>query len=302
MKLSRMDLDGSGSGSPRGLVAKILKAEPGLTAPVPIEDLARQLDIKEIREVETDAFVGALITDEGRSDGFVLVQKGLHRVRRRFTIGHEVGHFLMTSHKVPPEGFKCSSDDMRRWADKSAGGLHKMEVEANEFSSLILMPPPLWRAEMAKFREPDISQVTALAKRFDVSKEAAARNYADYHEESVAIVVVNKGIIDKVYRNISRFPKLALNRGDAVPKSSLLFSAPGTVGLPSMLDEARAEAWLESEWGKPLPALYEQVLLQQNGFAMVMLWAETAEHDEGDGWGEKTSKQRLQEQQSRWRA
>lgn len=302
MKLSRMDLDGSGSGSPRGLVAKILKAEPGLTVPVPIEDLARQLDIKEIRDVETEGFVGALITDAPRSNGFILVQKGLHRVRRRFTIGHEVCHFLMTSHKPPPDGFRCSSEDMRRWADKSAGGLHKMEVEANEFASLILMPPPLWRAEMAKFGEPEISQITALAKKFDVSKEAAARNYADYHDECVAIVVVNKGAIDKVYRNMSRFPKLAAKRGDAVPKSSLYHRAPGTIGLPSMLDEARPEAWLESEWGKPLPSLYEQVLLQQNGFAMVMLWAEAAEDDEGDGWGEKTSKQRLQEQQSRWRA
>lgn len=302
MKLSRMDLDGSGSGSPRGLVAKILKAAPGLATPVPIEDMARQLDIKEIRDVATDSFVGALITDDARSDGFVLVQKGLHRVRRRFTIGHELCHFLLTSHKPPPDGFRCSSADMRRWADKSAGGLHKMEVEANEFASLILMPPPLWRTEMAKFGEPDVSQITALAKRFDVSKEAAARSYADYHEEKVAVVVVKQGAIDKVYRNFARFPKLAVQRGDAVPNSSLLHRVPGTIGLPSMLDEARPEAWLESEWGKPLPALYEQVLHQQNGYAMVLLWAEDADDEESDGWGEKTSRQRLQDQQTRWRA
>lgn len=302
MKLSRMDLDGSGSGSPRGLVAKILKAEPSLTVPVPIEDLARQLDIKEIRDIETDAFVGALITDESRSEGFILVQKGLHRVRRRFTIGHELCHFLLTSHKAPPNGFKCSSEDMRRWADKSAGGLHKIEVEANEFASLILMPPPLWREEMKKFREPEISQVGALAKKFDVSKEAAARNYADYHEEPVAIAVVHKGVIDKVYRNFSRFPKLAVQRGEAVPRASLLHRAPVTIGLPSQVDETRPEAWLESEWGKKPPPLYEQVLHQRNGYAMVMLWAEVTDEDESDNWGEKTSKQRLQDQQSRWKA
>lgn len=302
MKLSRMDLDGSGSGSPRGLVAKILKAEPGLIAPVPIEDLARQLDIKEIREIETDAFVGALITDDSRSQGFILVQKGLHRVRRRFTIGHELAHFLLTSHMVPSDGFKCTGEDMRRWADKSASGLHKMEVEANEFASLILMPPPLWRAETKKFRDPEISQVGALAKKFDVSKEAAARNYADYHDERVAIAVVHRGQIDKVYRNFSRFPKLAVKRGDTMPKSSLIHRVPLTIGLPSQIDEARPEAWLASEWGNKPPALYEQVLHQQNGYAMVMLWAEAAEDEESDSWGEKTSKQRLQDHQSRWKA
>jgi hypothetical protein len=46
MKVTRLDLDGTGS--PVGLVTRILKIEKDLPIPVPIEELARQLDIEEI--------------------------------------------------------------------------------------------------------------------------------------------------------------------------------------------------------------------------------------------------------------
>lgn len=48
-----MELDGAGS--PAAFVTKIFRREPNLAIPVPIEDLARQLDIAEIREMTTTA-------------------------------------------------------------------------------------------------------------------------------------------------------------------------------------------------------------------------------------------------------
>lgn len=298
MQVSRIDLDGTGS--PMGLVGKILKAEPNLTIPVPIEELARQLDIAEIRELSADGFEGGLITDDARSSGIILVNRTARRGRRRFTIGHELCHFLMTTHKPPAGGFQCSRADMRRWTGKEDGGTARMEVEANEFAALILMPPPLWRKEMAKFRDPELSQIIALAGLFDVSKEAAARSYAQYHNEPVALVVVKDGKIDRIYRDIGRFPRLGVKPGAPVPVGSLLFKAAKQLDHPSSISEARAEIWLESDWGKPLPGLYEQVFFQQNGFALIMLWAELVDEEESDGWGEKTSKQRLQERQAKW--
>ena len=197
MRVARIDLDGTGS--PMGLVGKILKAEPDLILPVPIEELARQLDISEIRDISMDGFEGGLITDDARSSGFILINREARRGRRRFTIGHELGHFLMTTHKVPADGFQCSRDDMRRWSDKEQSKAIQMEVEANEFAALILMPPPRWRKEMEKFHDPDLAQVVTLAGQFDVSKEAAARAYAKYHEELVAVIVAKDGKIDKIY-------------------------------------------------------------------------------------------------------
>ncbi|MET4279562.1 Zn-dependent peptidase ImmA (M78 family) [Bradyrhizobium sp. F1.2.2] len=43
----------------------------------------------------------------------------------------------------------------------------KMEVEANRFSSLILMPPPALRSELGKRSAPSLEQMLGLAKKFD---------------------------------------------------------------------------------------------------------------------------------------
>ena len=300
MKITRMDLDGTGS--PAGLVTKILKAEPGLKPPVPVEELARQLDISEIRDLTTEGFEGGLITDEARSHGFILVNRAAIAGRRRFTVGHELGHFLLTHHKPPPGGFLCTRDDMRRWDEKEKSAIVRMEVEANEFSALLLMPPPLWRAEAGKFGDPDLSQIVALARTFGVSKEAAARTYAQYHNETIAVVVVKDAIINKMYRAFGRFPRLGLSRGATVPTSSVFYRAKKQLTSPSEIAEARAEFWLESEWGKPLPELYEQVFFQRGGFALILLWVETSAADEDD-WdpdAEKTAKERLRDRQARW--
>lgn len=177
LTVTRMDLDGAGS--PTALATKILKAEPNLPLPVPIEDLARQFDISEIRRLAADGFEGGLITDAGRSDGFILVNQAAALERQRFTIGHELGHFLMTHHAPSTEaGFSCSRGDMLRARANAMTPAVRMEVEANEFSALILMPPPMLRRAMAVFGDPDLNQVTTLARQFFVSKEAAARAYA----------------------------------------------------------------------------------------------------------------------------
>jgi hypothetical protein len=296
-----MDLDGTGS--PAGLVTKILKAEPQLPVPVPIEDLARQLDIKEIARLETHGFEGGLLTDEARSSGIILVNDAARRGRRRFTIGHELGHFLIPTHK-PKHGaeFLCSRDDMRRWSDKDQDNYVRMEVQANEFAALILMPPPFWRKEMAAYRDPALSQVIDLAGKFDVSKEAAARTSAQYHDHLVAIIVVKDGKIDKIYRDPVRFPYMSMKVGQLVPRQSIFHSASKTLDAPSDIQEVGAETWLQSDWGKRLPTLYEQVFFQQGGFALLMLWAEPAEEAEEDADEDRTSKQRLQDRQSRWRS
>ena len=92
MTISRLDLDGVGS--PAALVTRILQLEPTLAMPVPVEQLCRQFDITSIGELETEGFEAALITDECKSAGAILVATERSRQRRRFSIAHELGHFL----------------------------------------------------------------------------------------------------------------------------------------------------------------------------------------------------------------
>jgi Zn-dependent peptidase ImmA (M78 family) len=299
MEVTRLDLDGTGS--PEGLVGKILKAEPKLSYPIPIEDLAKALDIQEIGELETKAFEGSLLMDRHRSSGLILVNKAARGGRRRFTIGHELGHFCIVTHK-PIEGdrFLCSRDDMRRWSASEQDAYARMEVEANRFSALLLMPPPMLRNYMSKLGDPDLAQVLAIHHDFDVSKDAAARAYAQHHDEPIAVVVVCDGMVLRTYKHI-KFPKFGIQSNGEVPKRSLYWRTSKSRTTPSELSEIAAELWLESERGKPPPDLFEQVLHQQFGYALVLLWPELKdEEDEHDPDENLTSKQRLTERRARW--
>jgi hypothetical protein len=66
LPISRMDIDGKGSGSPMGIVGLILKHEPDMRPPIPIERLCAQLDIVAIEEHDSDNFEGVLVTDANK--------------------------------------------------------------------------------------------------------------------------------------------------------------------------------------------------------------------------------------------
>lgn len=295
MKITRLDLDDTGS--PEGLITKILKAEPDLPIPVPVEELAQCFDITDITVLTTEGYEGGLITDDCKSEGVILVNAAARRGRRRFTIGHELGHFLIPTHRPAKSGqFLCSREDMRQWAAKENDAYARMEMEANRFSALLLMPPPKLRVYLGKFGDPDLAHIPELADHFDVSKEPAARAYATYHEQTIAIAVVKDGTVLRIYRQ-SKFPRIGVANGSSVPRNSLYHYAANGGQKLTEIRQNGAELWLESDWGKRLPTLYEQVFYQQEGFALILLWVEASDEDddERDDDESRTAKQRWQD-------
>lgn len=297
--ITRMDL--ADTGSPEGLVNTILKLETQLVLPVPVEELCVQLDIEEIAELDTDGFEGGLITDVSRSRGIVLINRGAPRKRRRFTVAHELGHFLMPSHVPNAEGrFLCSRKDMLSLGAKEGDRRAQMEVEANRFASLLLIPPPHLRRQL-NGHKPDIAHMVELAEMFDCSKEAMARAYADHHPEPVAMIIVENGIVRRRYANKKRFPFITATTGKPVPKGSSFQLAGNRVGYPSDLRTVVPDLWIDVQRGAAAPSITEQVYLQASGFAMIMLWYEPAEGDEEEENDERTAKERWRDEQDRWR-
>ena len=247
MQVTRIDLDGTGS--PMGLVAKILKAEPGLTIPVPIEELAHQLDIAEISDLSARRIRGRANYNDARSSGFILVNRAARRGRPASLSDTS----WATPHDHPQAAGGWISMFQRRHAALDRQGKRRRHSHGGRSQRVRGPDPdaaPLWRAELAEFRDPDLAHMVTLAGLFDVSKEAAARAYAQYNEEPVAVVVAKDGKIDKVYRDIARFPRLCVRAGAPVPANSLLFRAAQQLNHPSAIAEARAEAWLESDSGQ----------------------------------------------------
>lgn len=278
MTITRLDLDGAGS--PAALVTRILQLEPALALPVPVEQLCRQFDITSIGELDTEGFEAALIMDECKSAGAILVARDRSRQRRRFSIAHELGHFLIPSHLPRPgELSPCSAEHLRMHEVKEQDRRRRMEAEANRFAALLLMPPPMLRAELKVIRHPDLSDVVRLARKFDVSKDAMARAYADYNREAVAIAVISSGRVLRIYRNAGHFPALSVWKGQPVPAGSLATASlqPGQI---SNVEECEPGLWVRDPDDRTVAALTEQALGQRNGYSLLMLVAELRDEEE----------------------
>jgi hypothetical protein len=187
---------------------------------------------------------------------------------------------------------------MARWSATEQDRAARMEIEANEFSAAILLPPPSLRSFLKPYSDPDLRQMLAVHEHFDVSREAASRAYAKFKGEKIATVIAKEGKIYRIYKALG-LPKLCVRKGEEVPASSVYRSFRGEPGTVSDLKRADAGQWLDSEWGKRLPNLYEQVLAQSGGFATILLWCEEFElADEYDPDADKTAKERFRDQQA----
>ena len=281
MKLSRIELDGAGS--PTALVQRILELEPDLPIPVPIEALCERLDITSISEMQTEGFEAALVTDTVRSSGAILVAKGRTHRRRRFSIGHELAHFLIPSHFIPPDGLlQCTRDHLRLLDTKEQDRRARMEVEANRFSALLLMPPSLIRARLRQLREPQLADILKLADDFDVSKEAMARRVVDCSRHALAVIYLRDGRIDRFHRKDGHFPWIDIKRGTPVPPDSIWHDTPLGPGAISASEECEPETWLSATSARNVEVLVEQAMGQHDGHGMILLMAELRDEDEED--------------------
>lgn len=247
--------------------------------PLPIEAVAKACGIREIQPLETDAFEGGLIQDEYKESGFILVKAGSRVDRRRFTIAHELGHFVNLRHVAPPgeQRLLCGKEHLRA-SETGLSGRFGMEAQANEFAASLLMPKshiaslPLMRGS------PEIARILSLQQLCNVSKEAAARRYAELHGDDFAIVFSREGKLLYSVRG-GDFPWLEPRRGQDLFRDSLARTFVGDDGDVSDQEESDPHWWLGDRdvhsW-----ELWEEVLVQQNGYRITLLMGERADEDD----------------------
>lgn len=293
MAIGRIDL--ADIGSPERLAIEIFKHEPDLVLPVPIEELCRKLDITNIIPLTTEGFEGGLITDRDKCEGVILFNTQSPIYRQRFTIAHELGHFLIASHIPTSEGkFLCSQEDMLKLPDAEQKQRYRMEIEANLFASRLLIPLHLLRKDSAKERYPTLVQVIELAARYNVSKEAMCRAYVGVRDEPTAVMVCLNGKVLRVYRN-NLFPFLTTSHDQNIPSQSAFYKGGFNPHEPSEIIDVDAGVWIDVIRGKKSPNFYEQFCILGKGYSLVMLSLDNDEDDEYDPEADKTSKQRYQD-------
>jgi hypothetical protein len=235
------------------------------------------MDIRSIGVLETDAFEAAIVMDEYKAAGAILVAKNRPMKRRRYSIAHELGHFLIPSHRpTTGKSFQCSLEDLHLLDPKDRNRRRRVEAEANRFAAHLLMPPERVRARMRQ-AEPCLETIVAMAEEFDVSKEAMARSWVDASRNPVAVILLHRGRVARRYAS-EEFPWIHdLDR--QIPPGSAAREAPPQPGEYSPIEEIEPDVWLSERSAGRVLSLTEQVLGQRDGYALVLLQAELDDED-----------------------
>ncbi len=156
--------------------AEMLLQEHALfTQPVNIEELAERLAIGVKYEPLDDGFSAFLLIKDGNATAFVNSEH--HPNRRRFSLAHEIGHFVLHHKKGTRDHIfldKNLSFYTRKDQPSSSNTNPAMEKEANVFAAQLLMPEKLLKKYITK-HDLDITDefdISRLAIAFGVSEQA----------------------------------------------------------------------------------------------------------------------------------
>lgn len=247
----------------------------------------------------TQGFEVGLLTDRVRSRGIVLVRNAVSPQRRRFTIGHELGHFLMPSH-VPDEGplpvLAARHGDAQPQGRRPAGedgsrgepgfGAHPdaaAEAEGRDRQSRAEHRTHAFpRDEVRREQGRDGSGISRIPFSDDrLGRRSRRQGECDLPQPSQI------SLHHRAPRQASSRAFRLLSQGIAAWRAERHRRAP-----PEQLNRRRT--WASGSNDE------EQVYLQANVFALIMLWYESPDDPDFDEDGERTSKERLKLRQARF--
>jgi Zn-dependent peptidase ImmA (M78 family) len=138
--------------------------------------------ILRVEETDLDGFEGALLPSESGKRWGILCARGRSPGRRRFTLAHEFGHYLLHRKRFP-EGFRCTETSV-----DARDGV-EIEREANDFASTLLMPLDDFRARVPATAVPGFNELSDCASRYEVSLSAAILRWLRYTDRRAMIAV-----------------------------------------------------------------------------------------------------------------
>ncbi len=234
-------------------------------APFDLTALCRDLGLR-IREVPAKGFDGALIRSKADQKGIVAVKASIfEKSRKRFTIAHEIGHFIIPHHR--DLGNICED----RKIESFDSHLNQAEIEANEFAAELLLPSALLRKRF-NLSEFSLPQISAVAADFGTSLTATTRSFLTLTDLPCAMVwsVTNSSrwfVRSDSFRFFLPLAELPANGSFA----ARIF---GGESAPAELAPVRADAWLDRQDAEHVTTLLEHSISLPNYSAVLtLLWA-----------------------------
>src|SRR5690606_23003086 len=202
---------------------------------------------------------------EKKGWGIIYNNKMHSKGRIRFTLAHELGHYLL--HRAQfPDGIQCGEQDFLRWESEYA----QIEHQANVFAANLLMPLDDFRNQIDDKSKADLSILSACAERYGVSLMAAILRWIEYTERRVILVVSRSGFIlwarssksamrtGAFFRTIDSSPIEVPNGSPASRKMAILDQ--------SLIVNHSEKTWLEYE------ACVEEIIIsEQYDFSVSLL-------------------------------
>jgi Zn-dependent peptidase ImmA (M78 family) len=140
---------------------EVLKKYGESPIPIQIEEIALRMNLK-VSRAPSEEFSGLLI----RKDGHALIGINSNEagVRQRFTIAHEIAHFVLHPAK----------DAFVDYRNKKGSARTSDERDADAFAAALLMPRIQLERDFSILSKIGFSgeEISYLAKKYDVSEDA----------------------------------------------------------------------------------------------------------------------------------
>ncbi len=150
---------------------KLLRSTKYNTIPVDIVKLLQELDFTVGTQILDDDFCGYIAIDKSTSErfnskGIIAVNKNDNIGHKRFTIAHELAHYIFDYNPKNESYYNTyKTNDVQT----------EEEIRANKFAANLLMPSNEFIDEYNSVRECDTNIVASLAEKFKVSAKAITK-------------------------------------------------------------------------------------------------------------------------------
>lgn len=253
--------------TPEQLVKEIYRQCPDIKPPIPIKEIARAVGILETKAMSSEDVEGMLVADDSKSLGVIFFKESSPIGRQRFTIGHELGHFLLLHHGSEQS---CTPSDIK--FSSSSKALEKIETEANQFSQLLLMPDNFI---LNAINDSVINMETLklISDNFEMSFEPIANKCSSLSDKPFALIHSKDGIVRYCWRNWKKFPYFVpLKANDPMPSSSQAVSLNQPEETISKAVDVDPTQWIKFNYNQSKAIkLIEQTYTQLNGYQVTMI-------------------------------
>lgn len=198
-----------------------------------LPDIVREIGL-EMVYCAAESYEGALLRIKGVPRGYVVVNSGIREEsRQRFTLAHEVGHFLLPDQQELSS--PCAKDKIENWNES----LFRPEFDANRFAAEILMPRELVGTHLRI--EPTIESTRSIAWQCGTSLTASAFRLATLTSFRAAVVWSQKGRVGW-YKSSTEFVRW-VRKGEVSDDTYAADCFKGKA-VPDRLEPVPATAWL----------------------------------------------------------